>query len=212
MKTLVVSLSRNTEIEVQEDTQFVMHIPNLNADMSYQLNLIFNKPFITSEILGIFRVAKGKTLNLTTITNHVAQHTSCMTKVKYVLESKAKANYLGKILIQKSAYQTSSFLHTDALVVGEETSNISEPILQIEANDVKASHGSTTGRINPDHLYYLMSRALDYETAQNLIVQGFFDSLISEIADVKIQNQVKRSLRFNGCFALSKNNNEYDKY
>ena len=200
MKTVMVNPTKNTEIEVTEDTQFVLNIRNFSADESYQLNLIFNKPFVSSEILGIFNIGKGKTLNLTTVTNHIAPHTSCMTKVKYVLDSKAKTNYLGKILIQKSAYQTSSFLHTDALVIGEDTSNVSEPVLQIEANDVKASHGSTTGRINPDHLYYLMSRALDYETAQNLIVQGFFESLISEIADVKVRSQMKKSL------------NEYDKH
>ena len=200
MKTVMVNPTKNTEIEVTEDTQFVLNIRNFSADESYQLNLIFNKPFVSSEILGIFNIGKGKTLNLTTVTNHIAPHTSCMTKVKYVLDSKAKTNYLGKILIQKSAYQTSSFLHTDALVIGEDTSNVSEPVLQIEANDVKASHGSTTGRINPDHLYYLMSRALDYETAQNLIVQGFFESLISKIADVKVRSQMKKSL------------NEYDKH
>ncbi len=194
MKTVIVNPTKNMEIEVIEDTRFVLNISNFNADEFYQLNLIFNKPFVSGEILGIFRIGKGKTLNLTTITNHVAPHTSCMTKVKYVLESKAKTNYLGKILIQKSAYQTSSFLHTDALVVGEETSNISEPILQIEANDVKASHGSTTGRINPDHLYYLMSRALDYKTAEDLIVQGFFESLISEIEDIKVRNQIRQRI------------------
>ena len=194
MKTVVVSLTKNTKIDVTEDTQFVLNIPNFNADESYQLNLIFDKPFVSSEILGIFKIGKGKTLNLTTVTNHIAPHTSCVTKVKYVLESEAKTNYLGKILIQKSAYQTSSFLHTDALVIGENTFNVSEPILQIEANDVKASHGSTTGRINTDHMYYLMSRALDYKTSQNLIVQGFFESLISEIEDVKIQNQIRREM------------------
>lgn len=194
MKTVVISPTKNTEIEVTEDTQFVINISSFNADESYQLNLLFNKPFVSSEILGIFKIGKDKTLNLTTITTHTAPHTTCMTKIKYVLESRAKTKYVGKILIQKSAQQTSSFLQTDALVVGENTSNISEPILQIEANDVKASHASTTGKINDEHLYYLRSRALDTNTSENLIVQGFLESLVLQIKDMEIQNQVRSAL------------------
>jgi Fe-S cluster assembly protein SufD len=162
-------------VSVDADTTFVLSFDDSLSDSSvtYGLELLFATPDVTAEIRAAYRLSQGQTLNLTTIANHKAPRTACLTSVRGVLDADAVSNFVGKILIAKDAQQTKSFLKHNVLVIGENTKNSSEPILQIEADDVKASHGATTGRIDEQQLYYLVSRGLSRKDAENLIISGF---------------------------------------
>jgi Fe-S cluster assembly protein SufD len=68
------------------------------------------------------------------------------------------------------------------------------PILEIEADDVRCKHGSTTGRIDHEQVFYLMSRGLSYQEAQRMIVQGFFETVITEFPVEGVQEKIRRML------------------
>ena len=195
MKTELIKLKENISLNVAEDTQYVLDFGKFAPEGKYELELVFNTPGVSSEIIGLYKLSKNQTLNLTTIANHQAPNTSCMTHIKGVLEDKTTSDYVGKILIDKKAQQTSSYLADAVLVVGEDTHNNSQPILEIEADDVKASHGATTGRINRDHIYYLESRGFSETEAKGILVEAFFESLLSKIEDEKIKQEVKKTLK-----------------
>jgi Fe-S cluster assembly protein SufD len=97
---------------------------------------------------------------------------------------------VGKIIIAKKAFQTNSYLNNKTLVIGEGTKNVTRPILEIEADDVKASHGATTGRVRVDDVYYLTSRGLTKKEAEEIIVEGFFESLVAKIEDEDVREKV----------------------
>ena len=156
--------------------------------------LIFNKSRVTAEIICMYSLGVNESVVLTTSTIHKAPFTSCVTYIKGVLFDGGNSSYTGKIIIEKKAQQTNSYLNDNILVVGENTKNNSKPILEIEADDVKASHGATTGRVNEDQLYYLESRGLSEVESQNLIVEGFFESLLSKITDDKIKNKIRNKI------------------
>jgi Fe-S cluster assembly protein SufD len=191
MKTQIVNAGKNTQISVTEDTQFVLSFADLTDEAYYDVTLNFEKPGVSAELLGVYNLVEGDVLNLTTSTVHKVPNTSCNTDIKGVLADGAKSFYVGKIIIKKPAQQTSSFLSDNVLVIGENTKNRADPILEIEADDVKASHGATTGRIDKMQLYYLQSRGLSYEEAQKLLITGFFESLLVRIHDDGIKAQVK---------------------
>ena len=117
-----------------------------------------------------------------------------MTRIKGVLDGSASSGYVGKILISKEGQQTASFLSHNVLVIGDKTSNNSQPILEIDADDVKASHGATTGRIDDQQLYYLATRGLDLPTAKNLIIKGFFEAEMRNIQDKALVDELATSL------------------
>ena len=206
MKIQVLPLNiKNQVINVKEDTQFVFVYLGNSKEQNYfaqdpknikkiekefNLELVFEKSGITAELLCLFALKKGEELSLATTARHKVPHTSCNTLVKGVLFDGGITEYFGKIAIEKPAQQTSSFLEDNVLVVGNSTKNRSDPILEIEADDVKASHGATTGRINKDQVYYLMSRGLTKEEAENIIVHGFFESLTGLIDDEVIRHQI----------------------
>lgn len=180
-------------LEVKEDTQFVVDVSKALSKKSgnVSLTLIFNKSGVTAEIICMYSLGVNESVALTTSTIHKVPNTSCVTYVKGVLFDGSESDYIGKIIIEKKAQQTNSYLNDDILVVGENTKNNSQPILEIEADDVKASHGATTGRVSKDQLYYLESRGLSEAESQNLIVEGFFESLLSKICDVEIKNNIR---------------------
>lgn len=121
-------------------------------------------------------------------------NTSCLVNVKGVLFDKSRSNYLGKIVIEKGAQKTNTSLEDNILSIGEKTRNHAQPILEIKADDVKASHGATTGRIDEEQIYYLMTRGLSREEAQGVIIGGFLEALLVKIKDTKIRNKVREQL------------------
>lgn len=156
---------------------------------------ILDKPGIQAKIMCLYRQKAGPSFSLSIEVHHKAPNTTCLTQIRGILDEGASAKVLGKIIIDKKAQGTNSYLKDDTLVLGDRVTHVTEPILQIEANDVKASHGSTTGRINKDQVYYLMSRGLSKEDAEQLIIEGYFENLLQSINDEKIKHKVKGWLK-----------------
>lgn len=216
MKTKLIKLKTNTEmrglahispleIKVKENTQFVLdfsYIKNIKSTKSSSnsmvtpvlFTLVFEKEGVTAEIIGIYRLYENEMLNFETSSHHKVPNTVCETNIKGVLGTNSSSNYIGKIKIDKKAQQTSSFLNNSVLVAGKNTKNESQPILEIEANDVKASHGATTGRINDMQKYYLQSRGLTFDDAKKLIIDGFFKSALAQIRDDVIRHEIEGKL------------------
>lgn len=196
MKSLYLEPKQNTAIKVTEDTQYVVVFPADNLPTSpVEIEIIFEKSGINAQIIVFYNLLTKSKLEFSTTANHKSANTSCLTKVRGVLGEGASSSYVGKILIRPKAQQTSSFLQDDVLVIGKNIHNQSQPILEIEANDVKASHGATTGRINKDQVYYLMSRGLTAKEAENIILEGFFEVLLDMIEDPKIREKAKNSIK-----------------
>lgn len=191
MKSKLIKVTKNQKVAVKEDTQYVLVFPDKKSVQDYTFECVFDTRGVEAEIIGLYSLDKGEKLSLITIANHLVPNTKCDTKIKGVVGDNTHSSYIGKIIITKLAQQTSSFLEDAVLVLGENTSNRSDPILEIEADDVAASHGATTGRINEDHVYYLQSRGLSVKEARELIVSGFFESLLSEIVDDEVRTEAK---------------------
>ncbi len=201
MKTKYVKVGANTVESVKEDTQFVLDVAGFDEvsgdganDQALSLSIIFEEPGVQVEILGAFRLVGSQKIGLQISAIHKVPHTQCFIHINGVLGGNSRSNFIGKIIIEKKAQQTNSYLEDNILVIGEGTNNTSQPILEIDADDVKASHGATTGRINEDQLFYLESRGLSEEEAQDIIIEGFFAGLLDRIQDETIRDKVKGTL------------------
>lgn len=187
MKTVLVDATQSNKFSVEQDTIFVL---DLSKSCDSVQTFEFNTSGVSAKVVGLYNSTDQNSVQVVVETIHNVPNTSCSTEVKGVLQSNAKSSFAGKIIIKKPAQQTSSYLEHNVLVLGENTHNKSEPILEIDANDVKASHGATTGRIDPMQLFYLKSRGMSQTQAENLIISGFFNSLLSSIEDEKIYQYV----------------------
>lgn len=175
MKIEKVTLKPNVKTSVSPDknTKYIVSFPSFNKTDIYDFDVEPKVEGVEVEVFAPYLVGKDQFLTFRTLSHHTVPHTSCLVTVKGVLADNAVSNYVGKIIIDKSAQQTSSYLKHNVLVTGNETKNATQPILQIEADDVKASHGATTGRVDETQVYYLMSRGLKRVEAIDLIIEGF---------------------------------------
>jgi len=110
--------------------------------------------------------------------HHKARHTKGDVFLRGVYEDKARGFFTGLIKIDSRAVQTRSFF-TDDILLFDGAMAISTPMLEIEVDEVKASHSSTTGTIDENQLFYLISRGLNYKQAKSMIIDGFLQQVIS---------------------------------
>jgi len=187
-KAQILKLTESTKFHASEDLDLVLDL--FETTKPVKLEIIFDKPGVSCHLIGLYVLNEGEKLDLETSASHLVRNTSCLQDVRGILKDNSNSRYIGSILIEKEAFQTESFLDDNVLVLGEGTKNQADPTLEIKNNDVKASHGSTTGRINEDEVFYLMARGLSKKEAENLIVEGFFEKLLNQIEDEALREEI----------------------
>ena len=110
---------------------------------------------------------------------------------KKVLKNGAVGVFQGKILVKQGAQKTDGYQISQSLLLDEDSQFLAKPELEIYADDVKCSHGSTSGAIDDTALFYLQSRGVPRRAAQSLLVLAFLTEAIAEIADEGIAEDVR---------------------
>ena len=123
--------------------------------------------------------------------NHLAENCKSYQKIKSVLNSESKGVYQGKIFVKDIAQKTNAYQLSKALLLNEKSEFDSKPELEIYADDVKCSHGSTSGNLDEDSLYYLMTRGLNRKEATKLLVKGF----LADVAEVIKSDSIRQFIQ-----------------
>lgn len=137
----------------------------------------------SSEVLCAYKSNNKQHMDFSINAHHTVPHTYNNVLAKGTLTDRSTSVFRGLIKIDKAAQQTDSYLADHTLLLSDNALANSIPALQIDANDVKASHGATIGQIDEEQLFYLMSRGLTRDEAEQLVVTGFFEPLIDKIVD-----------------------------
>lgn len=126
-----------------------------------------------AEVVGAF-VGKNKDeINIDIVVLHKAMNTMANTHIRGVVRDRAQARVSGIIKIFPKAQKTNSFLTEKILILSPDARAEAVPNLEIEADEVKCSHAATVGKIDEEQLFYLMSRGLKRQEAEDIIVEGF---------------------------------------
>ena len=136
--------------------------------------------------------------NYTTIDHQVANCESFET-YKGVAADKASAVFNGKVFVRKDAQKTNAYQSNANVLLSENASINSKPELEIYADDVKCSHGSTTGQLDENALFYLRARGLSEAAAKNLLLQAFMEDVIQYLKNEEVLAYVHNRIaeRFN---------------
>jgi Fe-S cluster assembly protein SufD len=109
---------------------------------------------------------------------------------KKVLQNGATGVFQGKILVKPGAQKTDGYQISQALLLDDDSQFLAKPELEIYADDVACSHGSTTGAIDEDALYYLRARGIPKPIATDLMVLSFLAEAVDEIADEGLREEI----------------------
>jgi Fe-S cluster assembly protein SufD len=140
---------------------------------------------------GIINLNDNKHHEIKTVINHNEENCKSYQLIKTVLNDESKSVYQGKIYNSK-AQKTDGYQLSRALLLNQETEFNAKPELEIYADDVKCSHGSTSGNLDENSIFYLMSRGLSLSQSKELLINGFLQEVAEKISDEKIKQLVKK--------------------
>lgn len=141
--------------------------------------------------VGVFFGSKDQHHDITTNAIHLVTHTTNNITVNGVVKDKATSVYRGLIKIAEKAQETISYLSNHILMLHDTALANTIPSLEIDSNDVKASHGATVGHVDEEQIFYLMSRGLSREESEKAIVDGFFEPVLGKIPDLDMRTRFK---------------------
>lgn len=130
----------------------------------------------------------------TVFITHAGERCESRQVFKKVLKNGAVGVFQGKILVKQGAQKTDGYQISQSLLLDEDSQFLAKPELEIYADDVKCSHGSTSGAMDETALYYLRSRGVPLKAAQSLLVLAFLAEAISEIDDEAIADDIRARL------------------
>lgn len=158
------------------------------------LGVELREPGSSSRIVGLTLTDRRQHLDYQTCQDHLAPHTESDMVFKSALLDRSRIVFRGVIQLHPAAQQTNAYQANHSLLLSPHARADALPILEIEADDVRCKHGSTTGRIDDEQVFYLMSRGLSYQEAQRMIVQGFFETVITEFPVEGVQEKLRLAL------------------
>ena len=123
--------------------------------------------------------------------NHLAENTKSYQLIKSILNENSKGIFQGKIFVDSKAQKTDGYQLSKAILLNKNAEFDGKPELEIYADDVKCSHGSTSGSLDENSIFYLMSRGLSNNEAKKLLINGFMLDAIEKITDIEIKKLIK---------------------
>ena len=128
--------------------------------------------------------------------NHLKEKCTSNQLFKYILSDAALGIFNGKVIVKKDAQQTNANQTTRNLLLNDKAAAHSNPQLEIYADDVKCSHGSTTGQLDNNAIFYMRSRGIDFKSAQLLLINGFAKEILELITENKVNEYVNDQISY----------------
>ena len=202
LKNYIFDLNKNqnlrysfTNIDIYENSNSENFIYSSGSKFSkYEINTNLKEKYSSAFINGIINLDKNNHHEIKTNINHLAENTKSYQLIKSVLNDKSTGVYQGKIFVNDQAQKTDGYQLSKALLLNENTEFNGKPELEIYADDVKCSHGSTSGNLDENSIFYLMSRGLNYDQAKKLLIDGFINDVIEKITNIEIQKYLKEAI------------------
>ncbi len=146
------------------------------------------------EMLGLTFTHARQHVDIHTYQEHKAPHTTSDLLYKTVLKNQSQTVWSGMIYVHPEGQHTNAYQKNDNLVLNKRAHADTIPGLEIEANEVRCTHGATAGSIDTEQVFYLMSRGLSYDQAEEVIVAGFFEPAMGRIPLESVRDQLQQSV------------------
>lgn len=197
-----VGLNENSSFEhyrIQEDNGY--HIDNIQYSLQRDARLnsvVFNSgtPLYRGDIhiqyhgengnvklSGLSLLNEKQHMDTRIIVDHTQPHCNSCQLFKYILDDTASGVFNGRVIVREDSQKTDSSQLNKNLLMSDKATMNSNPQLEIHADDVRCTHGSTTGQLSEDALYYIRSRGIETTIAQKLMVKGFAGEILANIKD-----------------------------
>ena len=202
LKNYKIDKAKNKNIRysynnIEQDNNSVSETFILSSGSNFsknEINCNLKGEYSSAFVNGIFSLNDGQHHEVRTIINHLVENTKSYQLIKSVLGKNSKSAYQGKIFVDSKAQKTDGYQLSKAILLDETSEFNAKPELEIYADDVKCSHGSASGSLDENSIFYLMSRGLNYQQSKELLINGFLLDVVEKITDTEIKNLVKNMI------------------
>lgn len=188
MKTSFIHLTEEPTAPFlfEKPGRYVVYFHNISGTYQFELNT----SGVELYIYGLFTGTDAHEYRIETIQKHAVPDAYSDLFIKGVFDDASKFFYQGLIRIEPGAQQSHAYQKNQNLVLSPGVFVESNPFLEILANDVFCTHGSTTGRLNQDEIGYVRTRGIAEKDARHLLVEGFANEVIDKVNE-KVPNSVE---------------------
>ena len=147
-----------------------------------------------TEIYGLAFLHEEEQVHLTTNVQHLVGGGSSKQLIKFVLDDAAQGEFYGQLRIAPDAQKTEAHQTNRNLLLSEQAVMRTRPQLEIYADDVKATHGATTGQLDESALFYMQQRCLDERTARKLLINAFMQDVVNTLSDEPLKEELRQQI------------------
>jgi len=182
--------------ETEKDATISSLVVSLGSQLSRtNVEAGLTAPGSDSEMLGLYFADSNQVLDHHTLQDHISHTAHSDLLYKGALRDESLAVFSGLIRVEPGAQKTDAYQTNRNLILGtDDAFAVSLPRLEIQADDVKCSHGSTTGQVDDVELFYLMSRGIPRHEAEKLVVFGFFGEVTSRVPLKGLKEKLDRAI------------------
>lgn len=210
-----VSLQPGAELvheRLQEESSQAQHLTDLHVRLAaasrYRLNhvglgagwsrtdvrVVFDGEQAQAELNGLMLAADQQLNDVHLDVQHLVPGCTSRETFKGILDGKGKVVFDGRILVAKDAQQSDAELANDNLMLSRSAEVDTKPQLEIHADDVKCSHGTTVGELDPAMLFYLRSRGVPEANARQMLCQGFAEAVTGQVESAPLRTRIAARL------------------
>ncbi len=164
-----------------------------------EINL--NEENAKSSIFSALSLGREEHQEIKSSINHNFKNCQSYQKIKNVLNDKSRGVYQGKIFVKQEAQKTDAYQLSKALLLNDNAEFDAKPELEIYADDVKCSHGSTSGSIDLNSIHYLKSRGIPEKEAFQMLINGFLSEILEKLPEDDLKKFLTQKIgrQINGC-------------
>ncbi len=168
---------------------------HLGAKFSHgRIHTSLDGPGSTMFMNGVYVATDRQHMEIDSFTDHIAPHTKGDVLYRGIIRDRAHTIFDGLIKVEKTAQLTDSYLANHNLLLSPKARADSLPTLEIEANNVRCTHGATVGQLDTEQLFYMQSRGLSRVEAERLIVTGFVQPVLDRLPDGGLRARVTAAI------------------
>ena len=184
-----------TQVIQERGSVFVSSTISLNGKfIRNDLNSSLNDELCQSNYSGFYFIDKEDFVDNHTLVDHLKPN--CVSKENYkgIISDKATAVFNGRIIVYPDAQKTNAYQSNRNILLTDTAQVFTKPQLEIYADDVKCSHGATSGYLNKEEMFYLRSRGIDEEKAKAILLNSFASEVVEKISISELRDDIKRQI------------------
>lgn len=185
------SLFTTINTQIEKDARLSTNTLILNGGLiRNSINVKLNGKNAEADLKGLYLVDSKQHVDNQIFVDHAAPHCYSNQLYKGIIDDEAKAVFNGRILVRQDAQKTNAYQSNNNILLSDSAQVNSQPQLEIYADDVKCSHGSTVGQLDPEAMFYLRSRGICEHSARMLLMYAFASVVVDKIAIEALRNRL----------------------